>query len=188
MVSAPSLSRGSSPGNEKPALLISSDRVLIREHQPPDRDLKDPKPPLRHLFHSISSFLTYLIFKTKNLLVLFLLHPLPDSRFDSSADISNPVRSESRTGFSDRKSDSRFIYIGSTGTASWLHLLIFYQSGCFHCLSSTGGRGQCALTTLQSNLPWDKISTTYPDRKSTRLNSSHVAISYAVFCLKKNKQ
>src|SRR5437870_8964895 len=27
----------------------------------------------------------------------------------------------------------------------------------------------------------------YPDRKSTRLNSSHVAISYAVFCLKKKK-
>src|SRR5699024_12599661 len=25
------------------------------------------------------------------------------------------------------------------------------------------------------------------DRKSTRLNSSHVSISYAVFCLKKNK-
>src|SRR5690625_5904785 len=28
---------------------------------------------------------------------------------------------------------------------------------------------------------------TGPDRKSTRLNSSHVAISYAVFCLKKKK-
>src|SRR5690554_7300371 len=27
----------------------------------------------------------------------------------------------------------------------------------------------------------------YPDRKSTRLNSSHVRISYAVFCLKKKK-
>src|SRR5690349_22690548 len=26
-----------------------------------------------------------------------------------------------------------------------------------------------------------------PDRKSTRLNSSHVEISYAVFCLKKKK-
>src|SRR5699024_11464865 len=26
------------------------------------------------------------------------------------------------------------------------------------------------------------------DRKSTRLNSSHVSISYAVFCLKKKKQ
>src|SRR5690625_5320820 len=30
---------------------------------------------------------------------------------------------------------------------------------------------------------WDVII----DRKSTRLNSSHVAISYAVFCLKKKK-
>src|SRR5439155_21046229 len=28
-------------------------------------------------------------------------------------------------------------------------------------------------------------TTTIKDRKSTRLNSSHVAISYAVFCLKK---
>src|SRR5690625_6675640 len=28
----------------------------------------------------------------------------------------------------------------------------------------------------------------HQDRKSTRLNSSHVAISYAVFCLKKKKQ
>src|SRR5690625_6994796 len=27
-----------------------------------------------------------------------------------------------------------------------------------------------------------------PDRKSTRLNSSHVAISYAVFCLKKKQE
>src|SRR5690625_6552346 len=31
---------------------------------------------------------------------------------------------------------------------------------------------------------WAKVE----DRKSTRLNSSHVAISYAVFCLKKKKQ
>src|SRR5690554_7014161 len=28
----------------------------------------------------------------------------------------------------------------------------------------------------------------YVDRKSTRLNSSHVRISYAVFCLKKKKK
>src|SRR5574343_926197 len=27
-----------------------------------------------------------------------------------------------------------------------------------------------------------------PDRKSTRLNSSHITISYAVFCLKKKKK
>src|SRR5256886_5715569 len=32
-----------------------------------------------------------------------------------------------------------------------------------------------------------KRSTTRKDRKSTRLNSSHSQISYAVFCLKKKK-
>src|SRR5689334_24390292 len=30
--------------------------------------------------------------------------------------------------------------------------------------------------------------TAMPDRKSTRLNSSHSSISYAVFCLKKKKK
>src|SRR5689334_24735833 len=30
--------------------------------------------------------------------------------------------------------------------------------------------------------------STAPDRKSTRLNSSHSSISYAVFCLKKKKK
>src|SRR5699024_2066493 len=32
----------------------------------------------------------------------------------------------------------------------------------------------------------DTLDETRRDRKSTRLNSSHVSISYAVFCLKKN--
>src|SRR5688572_33203228 len=39
--------------------------------------------------------------------------------------------------------------------------------------------------------PWrDAIGNTvkYLDRKSTRLNSSHSQISYAVFCLKKKKK
>src|SRR5438034_8006229 len=31
-------------------------------------------------------------------------------------------------------------------------------------------------------------SSRVPDRKSTRLNSSHTVISYAVFCLKKKKK
>src|SRR5437899_8633840 len=33
---------------------------------------------------------------------------------------------------------------------------------------------------------WDSLR--WADRKSTRLNSSHLGISYAVFCLKKKKQ
>src|SRR5690606_41183064 len=37
---------------------------------------------------------------------------------------------------------------------------------------------------------WDgvQIRDGHRDRKSTRLNSSHVKISYAVFCLKKKRQ
>src|SRR2546430_3370987 len=37
-----------------------------------------------------------------------------------------------------------------------------------------------------SSGPWGSIPG--PDRKSTRLNSSHSQISYAVFCLKKKKR
>src|SRR5439155_19891372 len=36
-------------------------------------------------------------------------------------------------------------------------------------------------------VPGERPRGTGEDRKSTRLNSSHVAISYAVFCLKKKK-
>ncbi len=32
---------------------------------------------------------------------------------------------------------------------------------------------------------WRELEVDVADRKSTRLNSSHVVISYAVFCLKK---
>src|SRR5438034_7848672 len=32
------------------------------------------------------------------------------------------------------------------------------------------------------------LAVSLPDRKSTRLNSSHTVISYAVFCLKKKKK
>ena len=41
-------------------------------------------------------------------------------------------------------------------------------------------RGRCR------NKNWAKKSGGAEDRKSTRLNSSHNVISYAVFCLKKN--
>src|SRR5438874_8275992 len=35
---------------------------------------------------------------------------------------------------------------------------------------------------------WKPLQAIGGDRKSTRLNSSHVEISYAVFCLKKKKK
>src|SRR5438045_7836903 len=45
--------------------------------------------------------------------------------------------------------------------------------------SRTPGRGQ---------IRFYQASSSEIDRKSTRLNSSHLGISYAVFCLKKKKK
>src|SRR5206468_12459407 len=42
--------------------------------------------------------------------------------------------------------------------------------------------------TLQGHAIQCRINAEDPDRKSTRLNSSHDQISYAVFCLKKKKK
>src|SRR5438270_6806516 len=50
-----------------------------------------------------------------------------------------------------------------------------------HAGRRTGGDTQCPMPTPCER--WRSL----PDRKSTRLNSSHSQISYAVFCLKKKK-
>src|ERR1039458_7175739 len=44
----------------------------------------------------------------------------------------------------------------------------------------------CVLCDEYRRSPQSKLSGVETDRKSTRLNSSHLGISYAVFCLKKN--
>src|SRR5205814_3863473 len=48
---------------------------------------------------------------------------------------------------------------------------------------ATGGRGSFAPQRSK-----DFVGSASADRKSTRLNSSHLGISYAVFCLKKKKK
>src|SRR5689334_13750503 len=50
------------------------------------------------------------------------------------------------------------------------------------CLSSAHVQFEPDLSSFRMN------SLRHPDRKSTRLNSSHSSISYAVFCLKKKKK
>src|SRR5437773_9967124 len=42
--------------------------------------------------------------------------------------------------------------------------------------------------TTRGRQPGCAEATGAPDRKSTRLNSSHITISYAVFCLKKKNK
>src|SRR2546430_17102019 len=48
-------------------------------------------------------------------------------------------------------------------------------------------RGAAGSADLQHETRGAKIHQAAEDRKSTRLNSSHSQISYAVFCLKKKK-
>src|SRR3989337_618711 len=45
-----------------------------------------------------------------------------------------------------------------------------------------------AASSVGSGMHSPKVNASRLDRKSTRLNSSHGSISYAVFCLKKKKQ
>src|SRR2546426_2672877 len=52
--------------------------------------------------------------------------------------------------------------------------------------ASPGGRGACRRRA--GGAPGGVKRTPAADRKSTRLNSSHLVISYAVFCLKKKKK
>src|SRR5437868_6940434 len=50
------------------------------------------------------------------------------------------------------------------------------------------GRARIRLHEPQRAVTPGQAAVIYEDRKSTRLNSSHVSISYAVFCLKKKKK
>src|SRR5207253_11335639 len=79
---------------------------------------------------------------------------------------SFPTRRSSDLGQARSLSDGRAILK--------LFLSIAYRS------PSPIDQSECALFEGSPRIP--------PDRKSTRLNSSHVAISYAVFCLKKKRQ
>src|SRR5438034_2685878 len=82
-----------------------------------------------------------------------------------------------------------------------------FRSGLVHVTRDGGGQWSDVTGNLPKLSPWGKITNIEPshfdagtaylavdlhelddlDRKSTRLNSSHTVISYAVFCLKKKK-
>src|SRR5256885_11013561 len=63
--------------------------------------------------------------------------------------------------------------------AKWPVGLLLRNAGLIPSLSISS---TCVSVNLEYFVPHR-----YADRKSTRLNSSHLVISYAVFCLKKKK-
>src|SRR2546426_8470939 len=60
---------------------------------------------------------------------------------------------------------------------------LFRSAGEFSEQNPAGPEGGA----LPGGIGWYRKTFYAPDRKSTRLNSSHLVISYAVFCLKKKK-
>src|SRR5699024_11257085 len=64
----------------------------------------------------------------------------------------------------------------------------YNYSGYYQASSKNDANYEYCLAIDRSLFPdnWN-VGLLQEDRKSTRLNSSHVSISYAVFCLKKKK-
>src|SRR6267143_3699183 len=79
----------------------------------------------------------------------------------------------------------RTFYPLSDGPSTWNHRITMTD---FRLCSTCQSRSQAGLCHCTRQLISDQPEPTIArDRKSTRLNSSHSSISYAVFCLKKKK-
>src|SRR5258708_31534375 len=83
--------------------------------------------------------------------------------------------------------------MGPRTHAAWLCSIVFDGARAFegvtpdlelHCARVNVSAVKLYLKPMVSTETWVKLAQ---DRKSTRLNSSHQIISYAVFCLKKKK-
>src|SRR2546426_11861367 len=85
-----------------------------------------------------------------------------------------------------------FFFFNDTATTE-IYTLSLHDALPIWCRSSTDISSvalapRCGVEACAAR-PWARSSScTDPDRKSTRLNSSHLVISYAVFCLKKKKE
>src|SRR5690625_1570509 len=133
-------------------------------------------------------------------------HSLPPQAFDVrvQAELQVPELSDRVAGSEDTVYSSRRLQIGtdqawdawttSSGLQAWwwsdepdvTYAVDPWAGGRYRIHSGSSGRGirgtvLAAERPVRLLLQWRWLGG---DRKSTRLNSSHVAISYAVFCLK----
>src|SRR3712207_6853102 len=80
-----------------------------------------------------------------------------------------------------------------THAPHWMHAIdcvtsTMFSWGTMYSRSGTGSLLMSHGVTRCCFFQWTASMSTIRDRKSTRLNSSHANISYAVFCLKKKKR
>src|SRR5690606_40864258 len=95
------------------------------------------------------------------------LHSFPTRR---SSDLLLSPTAEANTGARDAPRQKRQLSLLKAAVSE--HPPAYSRDSCINSKSRCKGR----------NKKW-KASQSFLDRKSTRLNSSHVKISYAVFCL-----
>src|SRR5690606_40217436 len=81
---------------------------------------------------------------------------------------------------------SRYHWALSLGVRFWVLKSTRAALTCSRASSRHFGGGQ-ATSRYKTSKKYYPANPPSSDRKSTRLNSSHVKISYAVFCLKKKK-
>src|SRR3712207_7356469 len=94
-----------------------------------------------------------------------------------------------------RNGDLSFFFFNDTATTEIytlsLHdaLPIYVDAHSYPCRRADARRRRRHLLFRSAAARWRQCRRLLPleDRKSTRLNSSHANISYAVFCLKKKK-
>src|SRR2546428_9344476 len=112
-----------------------------------------------------------------------------ESRFDTLVAASPKMNAVVESAKKVAQSDSTVLLLGESGTGKDL------LARSIHNWGARRGRlfmpVNCVALSeelLESELfDHEKGATQFTDRKSTRLNSSHDQISYAVFCLKKKK-
>src|SRR2546427_5885758 len=80
-----------------------------------------------------------------------------------------------------------FFFFNDTATTE-IYTLSLHDALPISCQSANNSTfDRCSSASHNSCWPIGRANPALRDRKSTRLNSSHSQISYAVFCLKKKK-
>src|SRR5690606_40609421 len=108
-------------------------------------------------------------------ILFFFNHASPILSYPLSLHDALPIFLAGRAARQRRAGERR---AGTAGRNTSRHVRL-RRASCALTLSRRAGRTRAAVA--------DGSAVARGDRKSTRLNSSHVKISYAVFCLKKKK-
>src|SRR5262245_64228799 len=108
------------------------------------------------------------------------------SKFDGGQCVRHSLLS---LGCSDVSVDQRQFYVLKGGAAAQEIEVLEYEPNLAASDACTriGAEPANVLVLKEVTPTCGPVEKTDEDRKSTRLNSSHLGISYAVFCLKKKK-